>query len=115
MASLTPAAHYMGMEINKGEIEEAFPGRSVTLTQPEAMTPAYSQIKKKTSSGAPESYLNFIMAVISYNGTNLLHTYVFVGLVTVYFHELHEKNQKYTNLRFWNTRFIDFLRKIPQR
>ena len=32
MASLTPAAHYMGMEINKGEIEEAFPGRSVTLT-----------------------------------------------------------------------------------
>ena len=47
MASLTPAAHYMGMEINKGEIEEAFPGRSVTLTQPEAMTPAYSQILKK--------------------------------------------------------------------
>ena len=76
----------MDMEINKYEIEEAFPGRSVTLTQPEAMTPAYSQIKKKTSSGAPESCLNFIMAATSNNGTNLLHTYVFLGLVTVYFH-----------------------------
>ena len=86
MVSLTPAAHYMGMEFNKGELEETFPGRSVTLTQPEAMTPAYSQIKKKTSSGAPESCLNFIMAATSNNGTNLLHTYVFLGLVTVYFH-----------------------------
>ena len=47
MVSLTLAAHYMGMEFNKGELEEAFPGRSVTLTQPEAMTPAYSQTKKK--------------------------------------------------------------------
>ena len=91
MVSLTHEAHYMDMEINGGEVYEAFPGRSVKQTQPEAMTPAYSQIKKKTSSGAPESYLNFIMAVISYNGTNLLHIYVFVGLVTVYFHELHDK------------------------
>ena len=105
----------MDKEINKAEVEEAFPGRSVKQTQPEAMTPAYSQIKKKTSSGAPESYLNFIMAVTSCNGTNLLHIYVFVELVTVYFHVLHDKNQKYTNLRFWNTRFIDFLRKMPQR
>ena len=69
----------MGMEINKGEIKEAFPGRSVTLTQPEAMTPAYSQIKKKTSSGAPESCLNFVMAVTSCNGTNLLHIYVLLN------------------------------------
>ena len=65
----------MDMEINKAEVEEAFPGRSVKQTQPEAMTPAYSQIKKKTSSGAPESCLNFIMAATSNNGTNLLHTY----------------------------------------
>ena len=47
MVSLTHAAHYMDMEINKAEVEEAFPGRSVKQTQPEAMTPAYSQIKKK--------------------------------------------------------------------